>query len=242
MDADRGLPARLAELGEYFALPEPTGSGWLAFPRLLEDQVLGELVARTRSAIAASAQCADSVISPRLAASSLHLGIAARLLSPGIGAAVAFSALPALTTTSVRVHITDTHTPRFAMTGVAWSEVADTTAAAGALGRSVLVVLTELGRALHALVGLSPQVSRGNLISAANGAVTVMALTRPQLRTPGRTLIRELLEIEPLCGTGHFEGDQLIRRSCCLFYQVPGAGLCGDCVLADATSVQRRAH
>ena len=239
MDADSGLPARLAELGEFFALPEPNGSGWLPFPRLFEDAVLAELVARTRSAIATSAQCADSVISPRLAASSLHLGIAARLLSPPIGAAVCFAALPALTETSVLVHITDSHTPRFAMTGVAWSAVPGATEAADALRRSVLTMLTELGHALHAVVGLSPQVSRGNLISAANGAVTVMALQRPQLRTPGRKLIQELAETEPLCGTASFTGDQLVRRSCCLFYQVPGSGLCGDCVLVDATSVQR---
>jgi ferric iron reductase protein FhuF len=35
----------------------------------------------------------------------------------------------------------------------------------------------------------------------------------------------------PLAGTGSFTGDRFTRRSCCLYYQAPRSGLCGDCVL-----------
>lgn len=36
-----------------------------------------------------------------------------------------------------------------------------------------------------------------------------------------------------LRGTAEFAGGRFRRRSCCLFYQVPGGGYCGDCVLVD---------
>ncbi|MFD7559857.1 (2Fe-2S)-binding protein, partial [Streptomyces sp. NPDC059835] len=39
-----------------------------------------------------------------------------------------------------------------------------------------------------------------------------------------------------LAGTGTFIHEEglgvaFVRRSCCLYYKVPGGGLCGDCVL-----------
>ena len=55
-------------------------------------------------------------------------------------------------------------------------------------------------------------------------------------------LANRLLAREPLLGTGTFDhrpddggprpGWSFTRTSCCLFYRVPGGGLCGDCVLA----------
>ena len=55
-------------------------------------------------------------------------------------------------------------------------------------------------------------------------------------------LANRLLAREPLTGTGWFDhrpddggprpGWSFTRTSCCLFYRVPGGGLCGDCVLA----------
>ena len=37
----------------------------------------------------------------------------------------------------------------------------------------------------------------------------------------------------PLSDTGTLgpDGEGFRRRSCCLYYRVPGGGLCGDCVL-----------
>jgi ferric iron reductase protein FhuF len=37
----------------------------------------------------------------------------------------------------------------------------------------------------------------------------------------------------PLAGAGRFDvgGRYFVRASCCLFYRIPNAGKCGDCVL-----------
>ena len=42
-----------------------------------------------------------------------------------------------------------------------------------------------------------------------------------------------MLARPPLRGVGEYGPDRRFRRrSCCLLYRVPGAGLCGDCILA----------
>jgi hypothetical protein len=43
--------------------------------------------------------------------------------------------------------------------------------------------------------------------------------------------VRGLLATSELSGCGDFIGSGFVRNSCCLMYRIPGAGLCGDCVL-----------
>ena len=71
----------------------------------------------------------------------------------------------------------------------------------------------------------------GNAASALAGALTVLARDRPATSGPGRRLVEELLEMPPLRGAGTFGPRGFRRRSCCLYYRVPGGGLCGDCAL-----------
>ncbi|MZE70246.1 (2Fe-2S)-binding protein, partial [Streptomyces sp. SID5789] len=49
--------------------------------------------------------------------------------------------------------------------------------------------------------------------------------------TAGRAgaLTAGLLAHPLLTGTGTLTGTAFRRRSCCLYYRVPGAGVCGDC-------------
>ncbi|TQS46276.1 (2Fe-2S)-binding protein [Cryptosporangium phraense] len=63
----------------------------------------------------------------------------------------------------------------------------------------------------------------GNAASALVGTVRVLNTAR------GWDSARDLLERGPLRGT--LAGPDLQRRSCCLFYRVPHGGLCGDCAL-----------
>ncbi|GAA3997043.1 hypothetical protein GCM10022384_50230 [Streptomyces marokkonensis] len=44
-----------------------------------------------------------------------------------------------------------------------------------------------------------------------------------------RSLTAGLLAHPLLTGTGTLTGTAFRRRSCCLYYRVPGAGVCGDC-------------
>ncbi|MHC9291748.1 (2Fe-2S)-binding protein [Mycobacterium sp. LTG2003] len=223
----------LAALGGYFALSVDTEDRWRPLSEFLTDATIKGHVDRTRDAIAASAGCRPDRIPIRMAASSFQLGVSARLLSPVIGAALCFGAVPVLDNRSVRWLPSDGHAPQFAVTGPVWSAVSPTTSAP-IIATSVVGVLTDLGARLSEVASLSARITLGNIASAANGAVTVLALSRPHLEEPGRELVRALLDTQPLIGTGSFVDGQFRRRSCCLYYQAPGAGLCGDCLLIPA--------
>lgn len=230
--------AELAGLGEYFALRVADGDEWHCLADLFTDQSVTRQVARMRTAMAESAGCAVERVPVRVAASSFQLGVAARLLSPVIGSVLCFRAVPVLDHRSARWRPSAGAAPQFAVTGPVWVGVTTDRAAADVIATSVLAALTGLGARLDALMSLSSQVTLGNLASAANGAVTVLAMSRPELRVPGRALVRALLDTAPLSGTGTFTADQFRRRSCCLYYQAPSSGLCGDCVLAVAATSQ----
>jgi len=225
------LLARIAELGEYFALPSIAGGPEIS--ALLHDRAaVVELVDRTRSAIAASRNCDPGSIPVRMAASSFQLGVVARLLSPVVGAAVALGEVPLLTPGSVRWQPTQDHVPRFGTSELEWAPASTPRRAAELISASLLsTVFAPLNDTLRSALSLSTHITRGNAISAANGAVTVMSLSRRELEVPGRALVTALLDTEHLVRTGDFVHGMFVRRSCCLYYQAPQSGFCQDCLL-----------
>jgi hypothetical protein len=79
---------------------------------------------------------------------------------------------------------------------------------------------------------LSRHVTRGNVASALGGAATVLGSTRPGARDAADATVRRLLHSAYLAGSADWpEGHGFRRTNCCLFYRIPNAGKCGDCVL-----------
>jgi ferric iron reductase protein FhuF len=234
------LQAGTAALGGYFAMPAFGVDDGAELATLLADgAAVRAFVERTRAAIAASTNSDPSRVPLRMAASSFQLNVVSRLISPAVGAAALYGVVPVLSPTSVRWTATEHHSPRLGATITEWLPAPTPTRAADLISNSLLVnVFGPLAETLRTATSLSARISRGNAISAANGAVTVMALSRPDLEPAGRALVRALLNSGPLTGTGHVTDGHFVRRSCCLFYQAPGSGLCQDCVL-DATQLQR---
>jgi len=227
------LRAQTAGLGEYFALSTPGEGEWRAWSTFYDTANLVGLVDRTRHAIAASANCETARIPVKLAASSLQLGVTARLLSPVVGAATCFGVVPLLTSTSVVWQARDNETPRLGMAALEWVSAPTTSRAALLISESIIAtVIRPLNDALRSAVSLPSQVAWGNVTSAANGAVTVLSMSRPRDERGGRALVRALMAAPPLEGTGSFADGSFVRRSCCLFYLAPHGGFCGDCVLA----------
>jgi len=75
------------------------------------------------------------------------------------------------------------------------------------------------------------------------GAAAALAVTRPDLGRRSTALADRLLQRGRLAGTGRFLSTDptrperfFRRRSCCLFYRVPGGGTCADCVLNEITA------
>jgi iron complex transport system ATP-binding protein len=85
--------------------------------------------------------------------------------------------------------------------------------------------LRPLGIALHRLQPISEKILRGNAASALLGAARVLD------NDSGWALARRLCSDERLSEAVVFSGNSYRRTSCCLYYRIPGGGLCGDCVL-----------
>jgi FhuF 2Fe-2S C-terminal domain len=218
-DAVRAALAAAAQAGPFFRLEVTAGarqSGWL--PVLtLSDGALAGLTAQTARQLGTGER--------RVAASVLHLGLAARLWSPVLGCVLLRGVLPDLDTLLIGSDLPG----RFAL--------ADRRGSAGwlpgAVAETVRRPLAAIEQALPA--GLPAGLLRGNSASAMAGALRVLIGHDPGLAAPAAELARTLLRTGALRGAGTFTGAGGLayrRRSCCLYYRVPGGGLCGDCCLA----------
>ncbi|WP_437073753.1 (2Fe-2S)-binding protein [Streptomyces sp. enrichment culture] len=238
MDLDPDLAA-LRPLGPFFAvriLPGPAGHPAGPPPRPLPtldrayaivtpddpEDPLGFRVRKVAAALRAP--------EPRVAASVAHLGLAARLWSIALGCAARCGRLPDLDPR--RVH----WDPDGGAPDDLWLAGVDSGPAdAAALGEAVLGAhLQPLAAALRARYRLAPGLLRGNAASALAGAAREIvrwagAAGRPETGERARALAADLLGHPSLTGAGTLGGTAFRRRSCCLYYRVPGGGVCGDC-------------
>lgn len=91
--------------------------------------------------------------------------------------------------------------------------------------------LRPMVRAMASSPGVAADLLWGNAASALTGTMTVLRINGKETET-AKSTARELLAIEPLRSAGFLDDDgNYRRRSCCLYYRVPGGGLCGDCCL-----------
>jgi FhuF 2Fe-2S C-terminal domain len=246
VDASNALAAA-AGAGPYFALePWADGAGWRSASLLISDPaVLSERVTHARSVLAARAGIGPADVAERVAASIVFLGLAARLVSPSLGAAVLGGVVPDLALDGLWWRPADGG-PWPLATGPVAGWPLGSTAVAGNLDAAA-GLLSE--HCVQDLVGpvadtcatafrLSPWVLRGNIASALAGAAGMLAEAFPDRAEAAAQLVVRILALEPLRGTGELVQPDaaqprrfLVRRSCCLLYRVPGGGMCGDCVL-----------
>lgn len=159
----------------------------------------------------------------RIGASLVHLGHAARLWSPVLACVAAHGVLPDLTDLQRADDGTQLRLPE--------PRGARVQPSAALLYR---VVVTEHMKALASglRVKLAPGLLSGNIASALVGASKALLQARPDLREPVVGITHELLNFGCLAETGLIGPPlEFTRRSCCLFYRVPGGGTCGDCPL-----------
>ncbi|MFI9364075.1 (2Fe-2S)-binding protein [Kitasatospora sp. NPDC053057] len=232
--------ARLAAVGPYFALDtDPTGPpppGFRPLPELYGTGPDAPLAARIR-VVAQRLGTAEL----RVAASILHLGLAARFWSVGIGAAVLLGTVPTLEHAWVRIPDQgpiDLWTPPEPVR-LASGDLVDQLHDAVLIGQ-----LEPLAAAVRAAVPLSARLLRGNAASALVGTLRVL---EPHAPGPARELVAQLLDRPPLKGSGTLlagpRGAAFRRTSCCLYYRIgPGAGLCGDCCFTRPPARRQRNH
>ncbi|MFI5617079.1 (2Fe-2S)-binding protein [Streptomyces sp. NPDC051567] len=221
MDMD-DLLGRLASAGPFFTVALGAGPPGPGFRPLttLHGEHLGPYVAEV-------GRRTDSGPG-RVAASTAQFGIAARLWSLGLGCVALGGRVPDLAPDRLWWRM-----PAGGSLQLWLPEPAGLPA--GALAPTVLGSLAPLDAALRERFGVSPKVLRGNSASALAAAARTLA-DRPGGGVAVLRAAELLADDGPLARTGTFVheeglGTAFVRRSCCLYYRVPGGGFCGDCVL-----------
>ncbi|WP_051711389.1 (2Fe-2S)-binding protein [Streptomyces sp. NRRL S-350] len=243
---------RLTAIGPYFALdtsPEAAPpAGFRPLPELFDTGPDAPLAARLR--VVAQRLGTTEL---RVAASILHLGLAARFWSVGLGSAVLLGVVPTLERAWVRIpdqgpiDLWAPPEPVPPTTGLhpgAGAGIAPRPASlVEQLHEAVLLrQLDPLAAAVRAAAPLSPRLLLGNAASALAGTLRVLDAHAPHT---ARALVAELLGRPPLAGAGALRvgprGTAFRRSSCCLYYRIgPNAGLCGDCCFTEPPTRAKR--
>ncbi|MER6569765.1 (2Fe-2S)-binding protein [Streptomyces sp. NPDC001093] len=234
MDLDPALAA-LRPLGGFFVLrtvPGPAGAA--AGPDPGQLPTLAETYGRaTPDALAVRvAVVADRLGTrgPRVAASIAQQGLAARLWSAALGCAALYGRLPDLAPRLLRWDPLASAPDDLYLTELR-PRPGDAAGLAAAVLHGHLEPLTE---ALGAGYGSAPGLLWGNAGSALAGAARQLdrwarAHDRTDVADRAGALTDELFAHPLLRTTGARTGTAFRRRSCCLYYRVPGGGVCGDC-------------
>jgi hypothetical protein len=231
----------LAGLGPFFAVSShPAGAGpappWRPVAELLTpSRLLTERIAVVRAALASGGGLAVDAVEPRVAASTVHLGLAARLASPALGAAALGCPLDLRPGGVWWQRVSGGPVPLSVPAPDSGARAGRPDSAPGEWQRVLLdEVLAPATAAIARLVPVSGRVLCGNAASAVNTAARQLAGQRPDLADAAWRTAARLFASPLLAGERHPPGPAFRRSSCCLFYRVaPGgrAGVCGDCVL-----------
>jgi hypothetical protein len=231
----------LAGLGPFFAVSShPPGAApvppWRPVGELLSpSRPLMDRIASVRAALASRSGLAVDAIEPRVAASTVHLGTAARLTSPALGAAVLGCPLDLRPGGLWWQEASGGPVPLSAPAPDPGARADRPDPAPGEWQRVLLdEVLAPATAAIARLVPVSGRVLRGNVASAVNAAARQLARQRPDLADGAWQAAARLFASPLLDSERHPPGPAFRRSSCCLYYRLaPGtrAAICGDCVL-----------
>ena len=243
-----GLAQSARSIGGFFALQVGESAPAGAVP-------LAEVYAGHTAPLAARIKRVGTSLGadePRVAASIAHLGLAARLWSITLAAAVVDRRIPS-DLDPARLHWDafasapdDLWLPAptpFAATAPRVATAARPPTAEPGEGAQLLAALismtyerhlTPLAAATCQTVRVSERLLWGNAASALAGALGqlsrwCMERDRPEDAALTRALVGELLAYGRLRGTGTLSGTTFRRSTCCLYYRA-GGQLCGDCV------------
>jgi ferric iron reductase protein FhuF len=215
--------AAAAAVGPFFALAtDAAGPGWRPATAYYTDGFPAGAKARLPEA------------EPRVAASIAQQAYAARLWSPVLGAGLLAGIVPDLTRLQARDHQPPSPLELALPEPGGWLASDPDTLAELAYRVVVPSHLEPLAQALSGEV--ADGLLWGNVASALTGALGVLISTHPALRGPTTTLATTLLARGRLTDTGQLGVTNAAlgfrRRSCCLYYRLPGGALCADCALA----------
>jgi hypothetical protein len=215
--------AEAASVGPYFTTSKwAADEGWRPLSELFDG--CGALDDRVEHAQRVLEMMSGSSVECRVAASTVHLGLAARLLSAPLATAVVAGVLPDWSVATLwwqpvpggPMPLAADSTPTVAASAATFHEVV------------VSGLLSPLSAEFEHRFHVSDRVLWGNVASGLGGAAKMLRIARPEDGEAAFAFRDAVLGMGRLDGT---VDDLGVRRSCCLYYRVPGGGYCGDCAL-----------
>lgn len=207
----------IASYGGFFAITVGGNpAGWVPVQHCYDDGC-ADLVTTTTTT--ARYETTDL----RIGASLVQFSHASRLWSPLLACALQYGVLPDLTDLQRSATGTELRLP-----------VPVGAPVYGTLPEQLYQkVITEHLEPLAAglRVKMAPRLLYGNAAAALVAAAHELARARPELEDDVVAVTESLLATGELVGTGDLSGLTFRRRSCCLYYRVPGGSNCGDCAL-----------
>lgn len=230
-----------AAVGPYFVVDRWTAdAGWRPLRELIDNfEAVTERVEAARQSLSDRTRLPITEIEERATASIVFLGLAARLVGPAMACAVLADRIPDLRLDHLWWKpIAGGPWPIARSTPPDSAPPASPGLAAELNARILTPIVTPVLESFAAAYAISSQVMWGNVASSLGGALTMIAAAHPDRTEAAVQLFQDLLDRGSLQGTGDLDLARRAfrRRSCCLFYRVPGAGICGDCVLDEAPS------
>ncbi|WP_307834559.1 (2Fe-2S)-binding protein [Paractinoplanes lichenicola] len=229
-------------LGPYFTWqPRDDGPGWRPLTDLFEPAVVADRVTTGQRALMRMSGLGPGAIGERVVASTVFLGLAARLVSPVLATATLTGVVPAADPARLWWRPVES-----GPLPLAYGDLPDSAESLHQV--AIAGLITPLLTVFERQYKLSPQVLWGNVASALGGAAGMIAdAGDPAAAARSAALVTDLLAVPPLRGmaTLHHPDPRharwfLERHNCCLYYRIPGGGTCGDCVLTG--EAERRAH
>jgi hypothetical protein len=227
-----------ARLGPYFAWQPRAGrAGWRPLADLLDPEVVADRVAAGQQVIMRMSGLGRDEIGERVVASTIFLGLAARLLSPLLAAAALAKTVPLADPGRLWWQAVEGGPIPIAYDGLDCVPGGAGEALARTAVDGLIAPLLDVFRRRFVL---SPQVLWGNVASALGGAAGMIAdnADDPAAAERSAAIVAGMLALTPLAGmaTLHRPDPErarwfLVRHNCCLYYRIPGGGTCGDCVL-----------
>jgi len=242
VDADRRpdpghVTATLTSLGGFFSWGASPGDDLVPLRMALAAPALPQRFAAMREGLATSAGLDIEAVDERIAVSAVQVGLVSRMWSFALASATLHGWVPDLSTEVLACGQGHRNPVPFA-TATAGGQAVDGRAVGGVVDATEaiadLVLGTSIGDITAACADLgrtSRQVLVSNTASALVGAGRMLSTHRPEVAALTDATVRALLE-DPRCkpGGGVVDGA-FTRHGCCLYYRLPGHGLCPDCVL-----------
>jgi len=230
---------RAAEINPLFALahgeaPAP-GDGWRSAAGLVDpaDPAATDLVGAVDGWLGGA--------EPRVVASLAVLGYSARLLAPALAVLLRDGLLLDMRPERVWWRFETGRGFTLRLTPPAGWRPADPE---GWCRQVVAGHLEPVIAAVRRVAPVAEGLLWGNAASSLAGTLRTLALASVAPLATCRDTGRAMLAYGPLRGTGTLveHSGQLffVRRSCCLYYRLPGGGLCGDCALVEPAERQRQ--